>query len=155
MPLAHSGEYSKVKNISVRHLGRLGLPVPPYALGQLLRHDTSEFGVFVGAGLIALNHHRMALQQPHPPKGIHTSKKYQSKRTGIGRGPMRGAPEYMEVSQLNAILDPVESHVDGTRSFLLSNVIGNVVGGEIVRDHHGRWLRVSHLFQNGANVFAV
>ena len=52
------------------------------------------------------------------------------------------APKYMEVSQLNSILDPVESHVDCSRSLLLPNVIGDVVGSEIVRDHHGRWLWV-------------
>ena len=38
------------------------------------------------------------------------------------------APEYVEVTLLDAVLDPVEAHVDGAGSFLLADVVGDVGG---------------------------
>ena len=53
------------------------------------------------------------------------------------------------MAHLDATLDPVvESHVDSSRSLLLSNVIGEVVGCQIVGDHHGGRLGMAHLFQS-------
>ena len=59
-----------------------------------------------------------------------------------------GSPEHVEMAHLDAILDPVKSHVDSSRSLLLANVVGDVVGCQIVSNHHGGRLRMAHLFQN-------
>ena len=47
------------------------------------------------------------------------------------------APEDMEMPHLDSVLDPIESHVNGSRSLLLSNVVGDVVGCQTIRGHHG------------------
>ena len=65
------------------------------------------------------------------------------------------APENMEMPHLDSVLDPVESHVDGSRSLLLSNVVGDVVGCQIIRDHHVGRLRMARLFQNCWDAFTV
>ena len=41
-------------------------------------------------------------------------------------------PEDMEVTHLDSVLDPVESHVNGLRPLLLSNVVGDVVGCQTI-----------------------
>ena len=65
------------------------------------------------------------------------------------------SPENMEVAELDAVLDPIESHVDGARSLLLTDVIGDVVGCQIIGDHHSTWLRVAHFIQECSDVFAI
>ena len=65
------------------------------------------------------------------------------------------APEDMEMPHLDSVLDPIESHVNGSRSLLLSNVVGDVVGCQIIRDHHGGRLGMAHFFQNRSDAFTV
>ena len=65
------------------------------------------------------------------------------------------APENMEMPHLGSVLDPIESHVNGSRSLLLSNVVGDVVGCQIIRDHHSGRLGMAHFFQNRSDVFTV
>ena len=41
-------------------------------------------------------------------------------------------PVYKKLSLANAIVNPIEMHVDGFGSFLLDGVIGNAVGGTVI-----------------------
>jgi len=68
MPLARSRDHAKIKDVSVGHLGRLR--VPPDLFCQLRLQNTFEHDTFVGGGLIALNHHRVALRPAAQTDGL-------------------------------------------------------------------------------------
>ncbi len=59
-----------------------------------------------------------------------------------------GMPEYVELTLLGVIMQPIKPHdVDSFGPFLLDGVIENSTGSDIVSLHGGGWLWVAHFIQ--------
>ena len=57
-----------------------------------------------------------------------------------------------------SVADPVESHVNGLRTFLFDSVVGNPGGGAVVSLYGGGWLGMAHFGEgcsDGTGVFEV
>jgi hypothetical protein len=60
-----------------------------------------------------------------------------------------------ELALLNAVTDPVESHIHGTRAALLNGVVGYAVGAFVISLDGGWGLRVSKFFQGDTDAAGI
>ena len=69
----------------------------------------------------------------------------------ISQVSVSGSPVNVELFLVHSILDPVESHIHGSRADLSHSAIGNTSGSGVINLYWCWWLRMSEFFAGGAN----
>ena len=69
----------------------------------------------------------------------------------IGHVVFAWAPMDAELALLDAVLDPIEAHVEGFGALLVDSIVGDAVSCEVVGDDGSRGLWVAHILEALAN----